>query len=479
MASLGLPQGYEVFQDVKEDGGGTGGEVDFDDSMSLGSIGDMSLLTLGSTLESDLPQNPLNNHHNNSEKSIDLPPSAPPEEDDSKQPAAADPTRHNSHSGAPQQHANQEVHAASNSLVAASNHGPAVAAAAVAAPAPGGPVVHEAPPESEPRMVSADSMATVRHANVKPPPHASSRAAMADSSANSFLKSSQTPYDSLKDLVKSKKRQRPTQLPPSSSSAALSQPSFPNGNSHTTAPNSSSTGMVSRPSTFLRQALYGSRAVVPQPNQDMLQEAKRSRLQAPVQVTNPLLHKACMKHGVEADVIEAILKIDRNLASKTQKLYQTRKVYDCVKNIMVTSKVKEKYGYPLNIAIKNGAKEAAVELLVRACPRVAALADGPMKECSLFVLLKHNPQNAQLADLLLLSNPSCARTRDCHQNTPLHIACQYGASLAIVKHICILYPPSLKVKNRFGQTPLHVAQRAIRSSAIATYLSGKQRGIFS
>ena len=456
MTSLGLPHGFEVFHDIKDG-----------DDMDDMSLGDMSLVTLGSTVEADLESH-TNNNANGACPSK--------QEDTTRSDGENSEQEQRSGTGSPKDDGQEDVDKPSR------KEGKG----------------EEQEPEQEPRMVSADSMATVKHANmnqtvIKPPE-----------------RPSQTPYDSLKDLVKSRKRQRTdTDLPmlasgsgliASRSGTAMSTRSsrMVAGDSQSlsmsvssnslitkgigTSINSSglvarsSTGMVSRPSTFLRQALYGSTRPTPQPNQnfpDMNQVG--ARMNKKPEVTNPLLHKACIKRGVEADVIEAILKIDKTMATSTHQIYQTKNVYSYVRNAFVSTKVKEKYCYALNLALKNQAKPAAVELLVRAAPHVAALADGTMKECSLSILLKNRPKDSHLADLLLLSNPACAKTRDCHQNTPLHVACQYGASLSTVKHICILYPPALHVKNRFGLTPLQVAQRSNHSNEIATYLLVRQR----
>lgn len=391
MNSLGLPQGFEAFHEVKD--------MDDLDDISLGSAGDISVLTMN--LEEGEGQ----------------------KEDDESKPTNED----------------------GNGNSANGPEGHAVVAAQ----------------QEEPRMVSHDSMATVRAANVQhhipnPPPQP------------------KTPYDSLKSLIENKRKSRGGNL---------------------MAPSASSSGIASRPSTFLREALYGSgeRFVAPQHNQNFdggnvvtssdddnndQQPANKKSKVMDREVQNHVLHKACMKRGAEAEVIAAILKIDPNLAGISHQIFQVKEVYDCVSYKKRSTKVKEKYCYPLNIAIRNRVQYAAIELLVKAAPQVMAIPDGSMKEGSLSILLKNDPQDMRLADLLLLSNPASAKLLDKHNNTPLHIACQYGASLPIVKHICILHPGALKMKNRFGQTPIQVAQRSNRSGDVAFYLLVKQKGIY-
>jgi len=386
MNSLGLPVGFEVFHDVKD--------MDDLDDISLGSTGDVSLITL---TEMGTDDDTVGGGHKDGTK-ID------------------------------ESEGHQQISGA-NSGQNDDRKRPAQEAA-----------------ESEPRMVSHDSMVTVRAANVNN---------MQRPQAKS---SSQTPWDSLKSLVENKRKTKGGNL---------------------LAPQTQSGGMVSRPSTFLREAMYGSnmRHVAPHANQEFQPETKKPKVED-LEVQNHVLHKACMKRGAEAEMIAAILKIDPNLAGKSHQIYQVKEVYDCASYQSRSAKVKEKYCYPLNIAIRNQVQYAAIELLVKAAPQVATMPDGCMKEGSLSVLLKNNPNDTQLADLLLLSNPACTSFLDKHKNTPLHIACQYGAALSTVKHLCILHPQALKMRNQFGQTPIQVAQRSNRSLHLASYLFTKQRGIF-
>lgn len=369
MNSLGLPQGFEVFHEVKD--------MDDLDDISLGSAGDISLVTL-TELDSETAGKDGKSNEDGKDE----------EQEDGKPPAGDDPRG---------------------------------------------------------QMVSHDSMATIRAANVQGLPKSQS-------------KTSQTPYDSLKSLVENKRKSKDG-----------GEGSFPPARS----------GMVTRPSGYLREALYGSNYTAPQANQEFQDapEAKKPKVED-LEVQNHVLHKACMKRGAEAEVIAAILKIDKNLARISHQIYQVKNVYDCPSYQTREAKVKEKYCYPLNIAIRNQIQFAAIELLVKAAPQVAAMPDGAMKEGSLSILLKHNPDDTQLADLLLLSNPTCATLLDKHGNSPLHIACQFGASLPTVKHICILHPQALKMRNRFGLTPIEVAQRSIRGCHLSSYLFTKQKGIF-
>mmetsp|Transcript_10868 Transcript_10868/g.14401 ORF Transcript_10868/g.14401 Transcript_10868/m.14401 type:complete len:393 (+) Transcript_10868:237-1415(+) len=392
MNSLGLPQGFEVFHEVKD--------MDDLDDISLGSAGDMSLVTM-TELDGDGKEDDDDDDDDDENDNINI----KEEDDDNK---GGD---NNDDAGDGKQEA--------------------------AAPAEDDRKGH---------MVSHDSMATVRVANVP-------------GFKKWEAKSKQTPYDSLKSLVENKRKSRD------------------GGNSFPSS--TSSGGMVSRPSTFLREALYGCNVrSAPQANQEFDAPAAKKTKIEDREVQNHVLHKACIKRGAEAEVIAAILKIDKNLACIAHQIFQVKQVYDCASYKSRTSKVKEKYCYPLNIAIRNQIQYAAIELLVKAAPQVAAMSDGSMKECSLSILLKHSPLDSQLADLLLLSNPTCATLIDKHENTPLHVACQFGAALSIVKHICILHPEALKMRNHFGHTPIEVAQRSIRGRHLAAYLYTKQRGIF-
>ena len=124
--------------------------------------------------------------------------------------------------------------------------------------------------------------------------------------------------------------------------------------------------------------------------------------------------------------------------------------------------VKQSYGYPLNIALQNNASMEVLHLLATAAPDVVLARDGRDECGSLLIALRHDPNNTNALHLLIKANPLCLKMTDRRRNTPLHVAVARGASLAVVRVICMLYPAALRQSNLNGETPLLVAQRSIK-----------------
>jgi hypothetical protein len=91
---------------------------------------------------------------------------------------------------------------------------------------------------------------------------------------------------------------------------------------------------------------------------------------------------------------------------------------------------------------------------------------------SLLISIKQSHRNVLTADMLVMSNPLCSHMLDSRNNTVLHMACANGSSLDVLRHLAIIYPEALALRNHSGQTPLNIAQAqtSMCPSEIADYL---------
>jgi len=293
-----------------------------------------------------------------------------------------------------------------------------------------------------PRMVSLPSMSHVRSLKSDP---------------SSRKRPSATPYDSLKELVKSK------------------QPQLSSINNSVSTDNKG-TLPVSKPSAFLRQALYKQQ----QPQQQSLFKRRKVPTEDPslIPVGESELHRACADGNVE-EIVKA-LEQDRVQAARAIRITSTKNIYNPGTYKMEEQQVQENYTFALNLAIRAKATPEVLEKLAKAAPGVLTEKDGDAQECALAVLFKTSPTDMVTADKFLLQNPDCARVTDRKHNTVLHIACQNGASLDTIRHLVILYPEALFLQNAYGETPVQLSQRCIHrcSNQVATYLWQKQADSF-
>ena len=245
-----------------------------------------------------------------------------------------------------------------------------------------------------------------------------------------------TPYESLKNLV----NQKQTMKRPASymTPSTMQNATFPMADA--------------KPSSFIRQALgnknVGIASIFDEPSRPM----KRTR-------TSPtLLHEACL--GGAAHAVEASLQQMPQAASQQMTVQTTKKFYNLVANKVEERRVNADYAYSLNLALQTDMDSSMIEKILNSAPEVMSQEDGKMRETSLHVLMKHRPNDVATVDLFLLTNPSCVSITDCRLNTPLHIACSKGASLDVIRHMCILCPEAMTQRNFYGHTPIQLAQRS-------------------
>lgn len=188
------------------------------------------------------------------------------------------------------------------------------------------------------------------------------------------------------------------------------------------------------------------------------------------------LHQACCDKNVSVKDIRIILGkligetgmtgagAAAALVSRPMILHSVKQVYSHQLRTHIHKVVKEKYTYPLNLAIQHGANPKVIEFLIDTAPCVLTRKDGQMEESSLSILLKysnpHDPSTMALVDKILYDAPECASLKDRHSNAPLHIACSYNqTSLDVVQHIWAICPEALRCRNFHGLNPHELAQK--------------------
>jgi hypothetical protein len=242
-----------------------------------------------------------------------------------------------------------------------------------------------------------------------------------------------TPYDSLRLLVKSKQQgvKRST-----NGCAVIADDS--------------------KPSSFLRSF---SKETQPAP--------KRRKIADP-----SLLHRACSNRNLSLENVQDILHEDPGAASRQHTLFTEEKVYNYLSHHLETKSVRVSYTYPLNMALEKDANVTVVKSLIAADRTVLSKKDGLEQEGSLHIVLKHQLNNTNTVDAILVANPSSVLVVDRHFNTPLHVACRSGASMDVIRHLWMLYPEALAKRNFHGLTPLDVARNNVHmcSDGVASFL---------
>jgi hypothetical protein len=116
-------------------------------------------------------------------------------------------------------------------------------------------------------------------------------------------------------------------------------------------------------------------------------------------------------------------------------------------------------------------------MLMNVAPEVLVTSDGIEREVPLSVLLKYSPGDVGNVDRMLLLKPKCVAQRDRRGNSALHVAVTRPTALDAVRHLCILYPESLRLRNRQGKTPVDLAYHytSTCSEAVSDFLLEQQR----
>lgn len=212
------------------------------------------------------------------------------------------------------------------------------------------------------------------------------------------------------------------------------------------------TYFLNKPSNFLMCPSPFTAAPPNARSSEGLPPAKKIRLDDCV----PALHRACLNPKVSAFEMDQLLRRHPQAASQSVIIKTNKPIMDPLTCKFVTKRTQEPYTFPLHLAIHNKVSHKVIEMLIKAAPSVLSIRDGRQRETPLAVLLKHSP-DVKLVDTMLLLKPKCVFLKDRHDNTAVHVACMWGVSTDVLRHLCILHPKALTQRNFYFKTPFQTA----------------------
>lgn len=212
---------------------------------------------------------------------------------------------------------------------------------------------------------------------------------------------------------------------------------------------------------ILRQPQGNKEQKLPDPVPLNPQKVKHQFLSAtPVQEPS-LLHRTVGLFSKHYELVKGALDLAPEEVRRKAPL--PKEEADACSNTCMSMTTPDSCGYPLNIALEHDANLEVLKLLADAAPEIITHRDGRDECGSLSLVLRrqnYNKNFLQIVHLLIKANPMSLRMTDRRQNSPLHIAlASGGATLELVRVLCLLYPPALLKTNVSGETPLQVAQR--------------------
>ncbi|CAB9508687.1 expressed unknown protein [Seminavis robusta] len=195
-----------------------------------------------------------------------------------------------------------------------------------------------------------------------------------------------------------------------------------------------------------------------------------------------LLHRACMKYPRKKAVIQAVLQKDPSAVLR--RAFVPGCCHKSKTDTNSNSKghlPKDCYQLPINIALSHKASLEVLDLLVKTDPSQLTAKDGIHGANALCLALEKRPNDVAVLGMFLVTNPDLVRQPcDNYQNTPLHVACQRGSSVPIVRQLFKLHPASLLQRNESGKTPMDILQQQAQYSKTAKasldYLQQKLQG---
>ncbi len=164
-----------------------------------------------------------------------------------------------------------------------------------------------------------------------------------------------------------------------------------------------------------------------------------------------LLHQSCRLYPTTAAVVESALRIDPDSIRKAVQMPMER------------GQAKKACGYAVNVAMTHGGSLDVLKMLIDAGPDVLVQKDGHEGSGSLGIALTNNV-DIKVIELLIGANPDCVKVADRRGNYPLHVAVSHGMPIQLVKKLHAIFPKALQMRNFHSQTPLDIAQRSTRCS---------------
>jgi hypothetical protein len=176
---------------------------------------------------------------------------------------------------------------------------------------------------------------------------------------------------------------------------------------------------------------------------------------------NSLLHQSCRLYPKTAAVVESALRIDPDAV---------RRAVPVTLEKGQSKKTQSVYGYPVNVAMTHGGSVEVIKMLIEAGPDVLVQKDGNDGAGSLSIALMNNVDMI-VVEMLVQANPDCVKVADRRGNYPLHVAVSKGLPFPLVKRLHAIHPKALQMRNFHSQTPLDIAQRSTRcSEEVMNYL---------
>ena len=203
--------------------------------------------------------------------------------------------------------------------------------------------------------------------------------------------------------------------------------------------------------------------------------------------TERALHRACQLFPNNKRMVEASLRLDPNAIRRKAFIdsipSQTRKHQEAIHKMFPRRRPKapeaapEPFQLPINIALYHDANLEVLDFLVQADPSQLLMKDGIHGINSLCLALDRRPNDIACLGLLLINNPEGVKIVDIFENTPLHIACQKGASLQVAQMLVKLHPSALTQRNGNGLLPIDIIQKlpGPATNEVLNFLTEKTR----
>jgi len=168
------------------------------------------------------------------------------------------------------------------------------------------------------------------------------------------------------------------------------------------------------------------------------QDVEERAAAASVRGTNDAtpLHNVCKLYQPPADIVQALLEAAPETITWA-----------------------DSHGWlPLHHACANGATGEVLRILTEAYPEGKTKQDSQLRTPLHFYLTQRsdNP-NAMAQNMTFLSNTGAAELPDVGGMLPMHYACAYGVSPAVLAVLADAYPDSIHAKENKGRTPMHLA----------------------
>jgi hypothetical protein len=181
-----------------------------------------------------------------------------------------------------------------------------------------------------------------------------------------------------------------------------------------------------------------------------------------------LLHNSCKLYPTTRTVVESALQFDSDAIRRNVPVICTGSDEGGDTNDAAIEKeaskkwiALERYGYPINIALKCKGSLDVLQLLATEGPDILVEKDGPDQSSTLGIALVLDCKK-EIIDLCLATNSACAKVSDRHCNLPLHVALRCRKlSLDVINLIHAAYPEAISKRNFHGETPLDVAVRNV------------------